>query len=194
MIYLKKRKLKWGVGINDVLESCESPNIQPFYKTWQNLLMRCYNNSFQKGRYAVYKGYSVTPEWHKFSAFKSWMEKQDWRGKELDKDVLGFSTKIYSPETCAFITIYTNRTFRRFERKNRNIKYTLYFGKNKPYTVQLYKFGKRLYFGRYKTLEEAQKVERIEYSKYFIELSEIETDSRVKQKLLEKANEICQEN
>lgn len=193
MIYLKNRKPKWGVGINDVLESCEAPHIKPFYKTWQNLIMRCYNPSFQKGRYVVYKGYSVCEEWHKFSAFKQWMETQDWKDKELDKDVLGWDKKIYSPETCAFVTIYTNRTFRRFERKTRNIKISTSYSKTRPYCVCIHKFGKVNSFGLYATLEEAQKIERIEYSKYFIELSEIETDPRIKQKLLEKADEICQE-
>ena len=36
------------------------------------------------------------------------MEKQDWQGKQLDKDILCVGNKIYSPETCAFVDITTN--------------------------------------------------------------------------------------
>jgi len=190
---LKLRKPKWGVGINDILESSQAPHIKPFYKTWQNLIMRCYNPSFQKGRYVVYRGYTVHPDWHKFSNFKTWMEKQDWQGKELDKDVLGEGEKIYSPDTCAFVSIYTNRVFRKFERKNRNIKIDTrqpHYKNRKRYSVCISKFGKVKYFGHYYTIEEAKKEERKPYSQYIRELSDYETDPRIKAKLLKIADKI----
>lgn len=36
------------------------------------------------------------------------MEKQDWRGKQLDKDILFLGNKVYSPETCVFVDQLTN--------------------------------------------------------------------------------------
>jgi hypothetical protein len=36
------------------------------------------------------------------------MEKQDWKGKELDKDLLVNGNKVYSPETCIFLTKKVN--------------------------------------------------------------------------------------
>ncbi len=39
------------------------------------------------------------------SSFKSWMETQDWEGKQLDKDLLFEGNRVYSPETCVFVTV-----------------------------------------------------------------------------------------
>jgi hypothetical protein len=36
------------------------------------------------------------------------MEKQDWSGKCLDKDIIAPKSKLYSPETCAFVLPATN--------------------------------------------------------------------------------------
>ena len=36
------------------------------------------------------------------------MEQQDWHGKCLDKDIIVPGSKLYSPETCAFVSQATN--------------------------------------------------------------------------------------
>jgi hypothetical protein len=36
------------------------------------------------------------------------MEQQDWEGKQLDKDIIFPNNKVYSPETCAFVSRATN--------------------------------------------------------------------------------------
>ena len=36
------------------------------------------------------------------------MDKQDWNGKCLDKDIIVPRSKLYSPETCAFVLEATN--------------------------------------------------------------------------------------
>ena len=36
------------------------------------------------------------------------MEQQDWHGKCLDKDIIVPGSKLYSPETCAFVLQATN--------------------------------------------------------------------------------------
>ena len=35
--------------------------------------------------------------------FKRWMEKQDWEGKQLDKDIIKKGNKLYCPEFCFFV-------------------------------------------------------------------------------------------
>ena len=40
---------------------------------------------------------------------KKWMEQQDWHGKSLDKDIIVPRSKLYSPETCAFVLQATNK-------------------------------------------------------------------------------------
>lgn len=95
----KKGYKKYGVGINDVdgkVDGC------PFYRRWNSMLQRCYSENYHKYR-PTYKDCEVCEDWLTFSNFKSWMEEQDWEGKQLDKDFLG-NGKLYSPETCCFIS------------------------------------------------------------------------------------------
>ena len=72
-----------------------------------SMLKRCYSeNSLTTN--PTYKGCSVCDEWLTFSNFRRWMETQDWEGKALDKDLLVYQNKIYSPETCCFISSKLN--------------------------------------------------------------------------------------
>ena len=122
----KVKKLVCGVGINDadyVVKVWETIGyvdgkqkqkqkqkliwICPYYRVWSNMLERCYSSKFQE-RNPTYKGCSVSDEWLKFSVFKSWMEKQDWEGKQLDKDLLFEGNKMYSSETCVFLSSVVN--------------------------------------------------------------------------------------
>lgn len=115
-------KLVYGVGINDadyVVQKFETLGyvggkkkqkliwICPYYSAWKCMLARCYSTKLQD-KYPTYKGCSVSEEWLTFSNFKRWMEKQDWEGKQLDKDLLFEGNKIYSDETCVFVTPMVN--------------------------------------------------------------------------------------
>jgi hypothetical protein len=105
---VRKGTLVYGFGINDadypvnitvgdgtkrkVVWRC------PYYQKWVNMLDRAYGAERQ-----AYENVSVCQEWVSFNSFKSWMQLQDWEGKELDKDLLGDKTS-YSPETCTFVS------------------------------------------------------------------------------------------
>lgn len=105
---LGKRKPIHGVGINDadyitrrdingVVTRC------PVYQTWRDMLRRCYSDKYHKS-YPTYIGCTTVKEWHLFSTFKEWMENQDWKGKSLDKDIKVEGNKLYSPDTCLFVS------------------------------------------------------------------------------------------
>lgn len=106
-------KLICGVGVNDsdyTLHKFEIIGgkqkriwICPFYQAWKDLLTRCYSPHFHERR-PTYIGCSVAEEWITFSAFKSWMEAQEWVGKSLDKDLLIPGNKIYGPDKCVFVS------------------------------------------------------------------------------------------
>lgn len=122
---LSKKKLKptvCGVGINDVdyvVQKYETVGYVngkqkrkvvwtcPYYKAWKNMLERCYSTKFHE-RQPTYIGCSVSEEWLTLSVFKSWMEAQDFEGLHLDKDLLFEGNKVYSPETCVFVTRAVN--------------------------------------------------------------------------------------
>ena len=71
------------------------------------MLERCYSSNYQK-RQPTYRGCTVSEEWLTFSNFKAWMERQDWEGKHLDKDLLCEGNKIYSAETCVCVEPLVN--------------------------------------------------------------------------------------
>lgn len=113
----KSNKLVYGVGINDAnyhlshYEFIEGEYIKtwqcPIYEVWRGMLRRCYSKKCHL-KQPTYQGCSVCEEWLTFSNFKAWMETQDWEGKVLDKDILLEGNRVYSPDTCVFITSSLN--------------------------------------------------------------------------------------
>ena len=71
------------------------------------MLARCYSAKFQE-HCPTYTGCTVAEDWLKFSNFKDWMEKQQWEGKQLDKDILFEGNKVYGPDTCVFVSPMVN--------------------------------------------------------------------------------------
>lgn len=116
---MTRRRLKKvrGVGINDADYVVTSKKIDsegniyfdkcPYYMRWKGVIDRCYSEKIHE-KVPSYKDCYVCDEWLTFSNFKLWMENQDWKGKELDKDILFIGNKIYSPETCIFIDKHVN--------------------------------------------------------------------------------------
>ena len=119
---MKPKKLVRGMGNNDsdyAVQKFETIGyvdgkkkqkqtwICPYYKTWASMLSRCYYAKYQD-RQPTYAGCTVSEEWLTFSNFKAWMEKQDFEGKQLDKDMLFEGNKIYNHDTCVFVTQMVN--------------------------------------------------------------------------------------
>ena len=103
-----RRRLVFGCGINDaaymvVMNKADGgKSTCPYYSKWSTVLQRCYD-PYTLNRLPTYIGATVCKEWLTFSNFRKWMEKQDWRGKELDKDIINPGNKVYSPENCCFV-------------------------------------------------------------------------------------------
>lgn len=106
----RERSKICGIGINDlpyVGNKSELVNgkwkttwMCPYYARWMSMIHRCY----LKANELNYADKFVAEEWWIASKFKSWMEQQDWEGKDLDKDLLVENNKIYSAETCVFVS------------------------------------------------------------------------------------------
>lgn len=120
---MKEKKLVYDVGINDadykvqiketIGHTEDGRQIQkfiwicPFYRKWYSMMCRCYSEKSKKDR-PTYNGAAIVPEWHYFMTFRGWMEKQDWEGKQLDKDLLIPGNKLYGPDTCVFLEARVN--------------------------------------------------------------------------------------
>jgi len=112
-ISIKRRSKINAVGINDADYKTQPRSngrafTCPYYRKWSSMLRRCYSKKTQE-KQPAYKGCSVCDEWLVFSVFRSWMIKQNWKGKELDKDIITPGNKIYSPDNCCFVEQYLNK-------------------------------------------------------------------------------------
>lgn len=199
----KNKKLVYGVGINDagyVVQRRETIGyvngkrkekqvwVCPYYIAWVNMLSRCYSVKFQE-RNPTYKGCGVSDEWLTFSNFKSWMEKQNWEGNQLDKDLLFEGNKIYSAETCVFVTRLVNM-FTKDQAAARGewligVCWTKRDGKfiaqcSNPFTKKIEKLG---YFDCEQEAHETWLKRKLELAH---ELAAIQTDPRVAKALIDR--------
>lgn len=128
----RKVKLVYGVGVNDAtynvtlkIEGKQSW-VCPYYKSWRNMLHRCYSETYLK-RQPTYRKCSVVDDWLTFSVFRGWMTEQDWAGNQLDKDLIGNGIE-YSPDNCIFISSQLNK-FIATDRTNGDMKTGVTFDK-----------------------------------------------------------------
>lgn len=75
----------------------------PAYTAWEGMLRRCYDKAFQSKNMS-YVGCTVCDEWHNFQVFADWFYKNHFDGACLDKDLIDYGNKTYSPEKCCLIT------------------------------------------------------------------------------------------
>ena len=200
---MKPKKLIYGVGVNDadyVVKKFETIGYVDgkrkqkqvwrctYYETWVGMLRRCYSARFQERR-PTYKGCTVSAEWLTFSEFKRWMEKQDWEGNQLDKDLLIEGNRVYGPDTCVFVTQAVN-TFTNDSGAGRGewlIGVSLHKGRNKfmancsnPFTKKTENLG---LFSCEQEAHEAWRKRKLELAH---ELAAIQTDKRVANALIER--------
>lgn len=162
-------RLVRGVGINDADYKVNpgdrgSQKMCPYYKTWMNMLNRIYTP--KKGDLS-YNGCSVCDEWLRFSNFRNWMISQDHTGKALDKDLRVKGNKIYSPDTCCFISPRLNSAISR-KSKTRDLPVGVDRTRHGRYTASTAIDGKLKYLGTFATIDEASSVHdsvSIEYIK-----------------------------
>jgi hypothetical protein len=183
------KKLVQGVGINDVdyLVLPKNGAYCPFYRTWNNVLIRCYSPAEHK-RNPAYIGCYMDDEFLTFSTFKDWMINQDWEGKELDKDLLIKDNKRYSKESCIFIPKAVNM----FMTDKANCRGDMPIGVvyqdwcKMKYTAQIMNpFTKKRErnLGRFSTPEEAHLAWKKRKHMLSCELAEQQTDPRVAEAL-----------
>ena len=92
----------------------ENGKITRAYKTWKNMLKRCYSEKLHEKR-PTYIGCEVCNEWLNFQNFAKWHEENYYEIEgevtHLDKDILNKGNKIYSPDTCIFVPQTINSLF-----------------------------------------------------------------------------------
>jgi hypothetical protein len=79
------------------------------YSVWAAMIQRCYGKKF-KIKTPSYSECYACEEWHNFQNFAEWFEENYIDGFDIDKDILIDGNKLYSPETCMFVSHGDNFT------------------------------------------------------------------------------------
>ena len=185
-------RLVYGVGINDADYSVQpiingKQHMCHIYRVWVNMLNRCYCSKMHLIS-PTYIGCSVSKEWQTFSNFRKWMVTQESKGKQLDKDILHEGNKIYSVNTCCFVSNYINSLLN--DRLASRGKYLIGVNFNKANNIfasNLSIFGRTKYLGCFKTEIDAHIAWRKAKAAYIIEAAFTQTQDNVREALLERA-------
>jgi len=184
-----------GIGINDanyqVKHRIDGRQVTcPFYKVWASMLTRCYSEKFHKNN-PSYVDCTVVKWWHYFMDFRDWMIEQDYYEKQLDKDILFPGNKIYSPNTCIFITAQINSLFSNCG--TRINKHPIGVSKNKNgYNAQISMYGKLCHIGYFNSAVAAGQAYLIVKSRYVTEIAEKE-HGKLKIALLDRAEKMMKQ-
>lgn len=127
-----KNRLIYGVAVNDAdyrinhwehlgrVNGVQKQRLVwrcPVWSLWRSMVERCYSDKY-KLKDPNYKDCTSSEDWKYFSKFKTCVDGQEWAGLHLDKDLLVPNNKIYSADTCHFVTREVNNFIQDF-RKSR---------------------------------------------------------------------------
>lgn len=73
------------------------------FNRWKNMLSRCYNPSDVSYKNYGGNGVYVCKDWHNLSNYINWINNFNIKGMDVDKDILSYGEKYYSPETCKVV-------------------------------------------------------------------------------------------
>lgn len=135
------------------------------YDTWVAMINRCYN-PYYINKHLTYIDVTVCEEWHCFQDFGKWFEKNYYEIENevmhLDKDILIKGNKIYSPETCVFVSNNINMLFVKRQKCRGEYPIGVYMDKKiNKLCVRCCVFDKEKnrgitkYIGKYNTIETA---------------------------------------
>ena len=193
---MSANKLIFGAGVNDAEYNVNTVQNEitkrcHYYTAWIEMIRRCYSSQYHIKR-PTYINCTVCDEWLSFSTFKNWMEMQDWKGKDLDKDVLLIGNKIYSPKTCVFIPRHINSLLTHIRSSKKNYPAGVSFSDNgtKKFMSRCNIKGKSKYLGRFITIDEASEAYKTAKSDEIERIAFLQTDSRIKDGLLRHADNL----
>ena len=191
-VSLTQRKPICGVGINDAPYSVNAGSAGsggrcPYYQVWVSMLKRAYSTKLHE-RHPTYRNCSVDKEWHSFMNFRKWMEKQDWEGKQLDKDLLVIGNKVYSKATCKFIPASINNLLTYAKSSEQGLPHGVSYHKGrKKYIVNFRKNRVLVHLGYFCTQELAYEQFVIHKTKHIREVAQEQEDLEIKDALIRHA-------
>ena len=184
------RSSLYGIGTNDLPYSVEKKINgkrvrDPIYVKWINMLYR--TTEMYQERNPWYKGVTVCDEWLSALKFKEWADAQqeDISTHHLDKDLLCFGNKQYSPDTCLLVTPEVNQLFS-FRTEGEYpvgvFKITKRLNYSKPFATEIRRLGHTPYkkrLGYFATPEEAAETYNTAKKEHILEVQSKQTNPKV---------------
>lgn len=186
---LGKRSLVCGIGINDSWYKTEyvvnkTRVVCPYYSVWVHMLQRCYGSKVGN-KDATYVDCTVCESWLTFSNFRNWMNTQDFTDKQLDKDLLVYGNRQYSPETCIFVTSRINKLLTDSRASKGDCPTGVHwFKRYGKYQVRCSNGIKSVHLGYFDNEEEAAGVYKTFKSKVILEVAYSTEDTLVREALI----------
>lgn len=114
-------------------------------------------------------GCGVCEEWLTLSVFKEWFDANYVDGFFLDKDLLVEGNKVYSPNTCFFVSRALNNLFTDSGNSRGGLPQGVsQFDGSDKYQVRISRYGKRFHLGMYDTIDDARRVYQKEKRIYIL--------------------------
>ncbi len=145
----------------------ENGEVTRCYKTWYDMLRRCYDEKFHKRQF-TYRNCKTYEEWLNFQNFGYWDKENYYKIESekmcLDKDILYKGNKIYSPNTCIYVPERINTLFVKSDKNRGELYIGIYLNKDGKYVTQCRLVNpetgksKQEYLGVYETQEKAFEV------------------------------------
>lgn len=141
-----------------------------YYNCWTSMIKRGYSSKYEK-RQPSYKNVTVCEGWHNFQNFAEWFEENYKEGFELDKDILVKGNKLYSPETCCFVSKEINTLFTKNNSKRGDCPIGVEKCKNGKYRATFGQNNKTTHIGTFNTTKEAFEAYKTTKELYIKELA-----------------------
>ena len=128
------------------------------YCTWRNMLQRCYYSKYHE-KESTYIDCEVAKEWLDYQVFAEWWHQNYYtiEGEKmcLDKDILMKDNKVYSPDTCVFVSSKINSLFTKCNENRGNLPIGVAKNGNGYQTCCANGSGKNIPLGTFPTVHEA---------------------------------------
>ena len=164
-----------GIGINDATykpyKVVDGKTIVcPYYQTWVAMISRCY-----RGEIPTYRDCTVCDDWLLFSNFRRWMIEQAWEGKHLDKDIRVIGNRVYSPDTCLFVSPQINWLLIDSPSRRGNMPVGVHKDRGK-FRAMIRLHGKTVHLGRFNSKLSASKAYKAAKRNHIAVVASLETE------------------